>query len=242
VNGWGHKLLLVPASLVFAACSATTVPLDPPLDDAIAHVQIADPLSSLARAQVGVPVAPLKLPGRARCPFVASTARFECAPETIGTLTYRRSYQLLGEHGAPVDVWGNAVAAIRFVSDINGRIETTAGLLDVRRHDDSTLGDLRELRQTLSGFASVTWSDGESIWSGERRTELLVMSRSRMPGTFPVGTIELSADRAAPAMRRNASIRFDGSPIASMLVSFDGAASIRCTIDLQAPEDPGSCQ
>ena len=76
MNGWGLKLLLVPASVVLTACSAATVPLDPPLDDAIAHVQIADPLSSLARAQMGVPVAPLKLPGRTRCPFVASTARF----------------------------------------------------------------------------------------------------------------------------------------------------------------------
>ena len=242
MNGWGLKLLLVPASVVLTACSAATVPLDPPLDDAIAHVQIADPLSSLARAQMGVPVAPLKLPGRTRCPFVASTARFECAPETIGTLTYRRSYQLLGENGAPVDVWGNSVASFGFVSDISGRIQTTAGVLDVQRHDESTLGDLRELRQTLSGFASVTWSDGASTWSGQRRTELLVMSRSRMPGAFPVGTIEMSADRVAPAVRRSASLRFDGSPIASMLVSFDGAASIRCTIDLQAPDDPGRCE
>jgi hypothetical protein len=242
VNRWGEKLLLVPASLWLAACSAATAPLDPPLDDAIAHVQISDPLSSLARVQMGVPVAPLKLPGRARCPFVASSARFECAAETSGTLTHRRSYQLVGEDGAPVGAWTSSVASIRFVSDISGRLATAAGVIDVQRHDESTLGDLRELRQTLSGFASVTWSDGQSTWSGERRTELLVMSRSRMPGAFPVGTIELSASRLAPATNRHASLRFDGSPFVSMLVSVDGGASIRCTIDLQAPEDPGSCQ
>lgn len=67
------------------------------------------------------------------------------------------------------------------------------------------------------------------------------MSRARMPGTFPVGTIELSADRAAPSLKRSASMTFDGSPIAHMLVSFDGRSSVRCRIDLQSPDNPTDC-
>lgn len=234
--------MLVSASLVLAGCAAPTVPQDAPLDDAIAYVQLADPLSSYARAQVGVPVSPLKLPGRSRCPFAAATARFECNPETIGALTYRRAYQLLGEHGVPIPAWGSSVVSIRFTSDISGRVGTPDGVVDVHRHDDSLLGDLRELRQTLTGSATVTWSDGESTWSAHRRTELLVMSRALMPGTFPIGTIELSADRTGPSLKRSASMTFDGSPIVQMLVSFDGQASINCRIDLQSPDDPSDCE
>lgn len=232
---------MLACASVTLACAAPTAPELPPLDDAIAYVQLADALSSFALAQIGMPISPLKLPGRTRCPFVTATARFECAHESVGTLTYRRSYQLLDGNGAPVDSWGSAVATIRFTSDITGRIQTAQGMLDVKRRDDSSLGDLRGLRQTLTGSATLTWSDGESTWSGHRRTELLVMSRSRMPGVFPVGTIELNADRVAPSLKRSANITFDGSPIARMLVSFDGQASVRCRIDLQSPDDPSDC-
>ena len=231
----------VCASLVLAGCTTATLPEYPPLDDAIAHVQLADPLAAIAEAQVGVPIAPLKLPGRTRCPYVGATGRFECDPLVAGTLTYRRAYQLLGDNGAPIDQWGPAVASIRFFSDITGRIATRDGILDVSRQDDATLGDLRQLRQTLTGSATLTWTDGVSSWSSNRRSELLVMSRARMPGTFPVGTIELSASRAAPSLLRSASMTFDGSPVALMLVSFDGRASVECAIPLQSASDPGDC-
>jgi hypothetical protein len=133
------------------------------------------------------------------------------------------------------------VATIRYTAEISGRIETAEGVFDVRRHDESALGDLRELRQTLTGSATVTWSDGATNWSAYRRTELLVMSRSRMPGTFPAGTIELSAD-GAPSLKRSASMTFDGSPIAQMLVSFDGQAGLVCRVDLQSPDDSSDCE
>jgi hypothetical protein len=233
--------MLVWASFVLAGCTAATVPEYPPLDDAIAHVQLADPLAAIAEAQLGVPIAPLKLPGRTRCPFVGATGRFECDPHVAGTLTYRRAYQLLGENGAPVDRWDAAVAAIRFFSDITGQITTRDGVLDISRQDDAMLGDLRELRQTLTGSATLTWTDGVSSWSSRRRSELLVMSRARMPGTFPVGTIELSANRVDPSLRRSANMTFDGSPVALMLVSFDGQASVQCAIPLQSGGDPGDC-
>lgn len=108
-----------------------------------------------------MPLAPVKLPGRTRCPFDTTTRRFECEPHIAGALTHRRAYQLLGDDGAPADTWDESVASIRFFSDISGRIETRQGVLDFSRQDDATLGDLRALRQTLTGSATLTWSDGE---------------------------------------------------------------------------------
>jgi hypothetical protein len=68
------------------------------------------------------------------------------------------------------------------------------------------------------------------------------MSRARMPGAFPTGSIDLKIDRAAPVARRTASMAFDGSPIASMLVSFDGHSSLSCKVDLQATDATSDCR
>lgn len=235
-----HKPMMVCASLLLAGCTSATVPQYPPLDDAIAHVQLADPLASVAIAALGVPLAFEKLRGSERCPFDAGSRRFECAPRNAGPLTYVRSYQLLSETGVPLAEWGESVASIRLVTDVSGVLSTTNGPVELNRRDDATLADLRELRQTLRGTATMTWSDGRATWSSRRTAELQLMSRSRMPGTFPTGSIELRVG-TGPAQGRSASLTFDGSAIVSMLLSFDGKASLVCRFDLQSPESPTNC-
>ena len=238
---WAHKPMMVFASLLLAGCTPATVPGYPKLDDAIAHVQLADPLASVAIATLGVPLAFEKLRGSARCPFEARTQRFECAPHGSGALTYTRSYQLLSESGVPLSGWDESVASIRLVTDVSGVVSTASGPLELNRRDDATLGDLRQLRQTLRGTASMTWNDGRSTWSSRRTSELQLMSRSRMPGTFPTGSIELRVAPAADAQGRSASLTFDGSSIVSMLLSFDGKASLVCRFDLQSPGASTDC-
>ena len=238
---WAHKPTLVCASLLLAGCTSATVPQYPPLDDAIAHVQLADPLAAVGEATLGIPLSPAKLHGSARCPFDAPTGRFECAAFTAGTLTYSRSYQLLGETGQPLPDWGEAVASIRLITNVTGSVSTARGTFDVQGRDDAILGDLRALRQTLRGTATLSWSDGRSTWSSDRSSELLVLSRSRMPGTFPTGSIELRVAPGASAQGRSANLTFDGSPIVSMLLSFDGKASVVCKFDLQSPDAPTAC-
>lgn len=230
--------MLVCATLALLACAPATGPQFPPLDDAIAHVQLADPLAMLAERHLGVPMTPEKLRGSARCPFSGATVRFDCPAHVAGSLTYSRSYQLLDGDNAPVAEWNERVASIRLMTSITGRV----GAYDVAWHDDATLGDLRELRQTLRGTATLEWTDGISAWSSQRATELQLMSRSRMPGKFPTGSIQLGVALRAPSELRSASMTFDGSPIASMLISFDGRASVRCRIDLQATADPAVCE
>ena len=230
--------MLVCAILALPGCTPATVPQLPPLDDAIAHVQLADPLASLAEKHLGVPLTPEKLRGSTRCPFNGQARRFDCPASVSGTLTYHRSYQLLGADAWPVADWDEKVASIRLITTVTGRV----GSFDVTWRDDATLGDLRELRQTLRGTSTLDWSDGASAWSSQRTTELQVLSRARMPGKFPSGTIQLGVALAAPAERRSASMTFDGSPIASMLLSFDGRASVRCRIDLQSPESAADCE
>ena len=239
-NG-AHKPMLVCASLLLAACTSGTVPQYPPLDDAIAHVQVADPLASVAIAALGVPVVFEKLRGSERCPFDARARRFECAPRSSGALTYARSYQLLSESGAPLAEWGEAVASIRLVTRVSGVVSTASGSFELDGHDDATLGDLRELRQALRATATMTWNDGRATWSSRRTSELQLMSRSRMPGTFPTGSIELRVAPTSPAQGRSANLTFDGSAIVSMLLSFDGKASVVCRFDLQSPDAPTSC-
>lgn len=230
--------MLVCAMLALVACAPATGPQFPPLDDAIAHVQLADPLAMLAEKHLGVPLTPEKLRGSARCPFSGPTVRFDCPAHVSGSLTYSRSYQLLDGDNTPVAEWNEHVASIRLITSITGRV----GAYDVSWRDDATLGDLRELRQTLRGTTTLDWTDGVSAWSSQRTTELHVMSRARMPGKFPSGSIQLGLALNAPAERRSASLTFDGSPIASMLLSFDGRASVRCRIDLQSAETAAECQ
>lgn len=222
-------------------CATPTAPLQAPLDDAIAYVQLADPLSDVARSKLGIPLTPERLRGRERCPYNGAARRFECADHISGALTYRRSYQLLLENGAATDEWGEHVVAIRFVSDAEGTVTTARGTFTVSRHDEATLGDLRELRQTLSGMATLAWSDGSESWSSRRAAQLQVMSRARTSGAFPVGSIDISADRGSPTARRTASIAFDGSSVATMLVSADGSASVSCRIDLSEPDPAIGC-
>lgn len=223
-------------------CDGPTLPEAAPLDDAISHVQLADQLSSFARIELGIPIAPERLRGRERCPFNAQARRFDCPDLVAGTLTYRRSYQLMLDDGSPTDTWGASVAGIRYVADVSGSVRTNQGTLTVTRRDESTLGDLRALRQTLRGESSLSWTDGESVWTGRRSIQIEVMSRSRMPGAFPTGSIELMIERASPGARRTASMAFDGSPLVSMLVSFDGAANLSCTVDLRASEPASACR
>lgn len=230
--------MLICALLALAGCAPATVPSYPPLDDAIAHVQLADPLAELAQLHLGVPLTAEKLRGSTRCPFNGQTRRFDCPAHVSGTLTYARSYQLLDASNAPVEEWGEKVASIRLITAISGRV----GTFDVTWSDDATLGDLRELRQTLRGSATLEWSDGTSSWAGRRTTELQVLSRARMPGKFPSGSIQLSVSVASATQRRSGSLTFDGSPIASLLLSFDGRATVRCRIDLGAPVSAAACE
>ena len=237
-----RAILVGGAALMLTGCDAPTVPKFAPLDDAISHVQLADQLSSFARTELGVPIAPERLKGRERCPFDAQSRRFACPPLVAGTLTYHRSYQLMLEDGRPTEEWGPAVASIRYVAVVSGTVVASDGVLTVSRHDESVLGDLRELRQTLSGISTLSWSDGQGNWSGTRTTQLEVMSRSRMPGTFPTGSIDMTVDRSAPSAHRVASLAFDGSPVMTMLVSFDGRASLSCQVDLQVSDPTSGCQ
>ena len=236
------RILLGAAALFLLGCDAPTLPEAPPLDDAISHVQLADQLAVFARVELGVPIAPERLKGRERCPYNAQARRFDCPALLAGTLTYRRSYQLILEDGTATAEWSSSVASIRYVAHVSGTVTTNGYTFTVDRRDESELGDLRQLRQTLRGMSSLSWSDGQSSWSGTRQTQLEVMSRSRMPGTFPTGNIELAIDRAAPSTRRIASMVFDGSPVATMLVSFDGQASLSCKVDLQASDPASACR
>lgn len=238
---WAHIPKMACASLLLAGCAAPTVPQYPPLDDAIAHVQLADPLAAVGEAALGIPLSPPKLHGSARCPFDPRTGRFECAAFAAGTLTYSRSYQLLGETGQSLSEWGEAVASIRLITDVAGSVSTARGIFGVQGRDDAMLSDLRALRQTLRGAATLTWSDAQSTWSSNRISELLVLSRSRMPGTFPTGSIELRVAQTASAQGRSASLTFDGTSIVAMLLSFDGKASVVCKFDLQSPDAPTDC-
>lgn len=228
-------LFALPALI---GCAPATMPSYPPLDDAIAHVQLADPLAEIAELHLGIPLTAEKLRGSTRCPFSRQARRFDCPAHVSGTLTYERSYQLLDAGNAPVEEWGEQVASIRLLTTITGRV----GAFDVSWRDDATLGDLRDLRQTLRGTAMLEWSDGVSAWSGRRATELQVFSRARMPGQFPSGSIQLGVALASPNQSRSASLTFDGSPIASMLLSFDGRASVRCLIDLGASGSAADCE
>lgn len=230
--------MMVCALLALIGCAPATMPSYPPLDDAIAHVQLADPLAELAELHLGIPLTAEKMRGSTRCPFSGQTRRFDCPAHVSGTLTYARSYQLLDASNAPVEEWGEKVASIRLITAISGRV----GAFDVTWSDDATLGDLRELRQTLRGTATLEWSDGVSAWSGRRTTELQVLSRARMPGKYPTGSIQLGVALASPSQRRSGSVTFDGSAIASMLLSFDGRATVRCRIDLGASGSTANCE
>lgn len=208
---------LVATTLVVAACGEPTAPVvQPTLDDAIFHAQLADPLSAPGAGGLGFPV-------------VRTSIRRDDA-----TLT--RTYELLDAAGLRQNVWNDRVETIRLVSTYAD--DSTSW------RDEATLTGLRSGQQRLTGTATASWTRGSQRWTGSRTTDLIILSRVVMPGIFPTGSVSLRAERADPGGSRGRSIAlsYDGTSTVSMLSSFDGAASLSCTFDLLSPDPTRGCQ
>ena len=205
---------LVATTLVAAACGEPTAPVvQPTLDDALFHAQLADPLSAVAATELGFPV-----------------VRFEIR-RNDATLT--RTHELLDDAGVVHPAWNERVTGIRVVSTYSD--DSTSW------RDESTLTGLRSGQQRLTGTATGSWTRGTERWTGRRTTDLIILSRVVMPGIFPTGTVSLRAERGG-SRARGAALSYDGTSTVSMLSIVDGEASLSCTFDLLSPDASRSCR
>jgi hypothetical protein len=228
--------------MLAAACGEPTAPVvQATLDDALFHAQLADPLSAVGAAELGSPFVLRQIRRGPDCPFVAATGRFECATATSGTLAFDRSYELLDAAGGRRSEWSAEVVAIRLTNDVTGTTTIADGPVQLTRHDVATLDRLQSGQQRLTGITTTAWTEGSATRTITRETDLVILSRVVMPGIFPTGSIRLTATSAGVADEGLVALSFDGTSIVSILSSFRGEASLRCTYDLLKPDQPMSC-
>jgi hypothetical protein len=228
-------MVMVAVCGATTACADSTAPVvQPTLDDALFHVQLADPLSAIAAAELGLPIVVPQIRRVGDCAFSPERERFECPSRVAGDLIIERSYALMDAAGVPLPAWSDRVAAIRLVTDV--RDETSR----VTSHDEATLDRLQSAQQVLTGRTSMSWtSDGESR-SATRTTDLVILSRMVMPGIFPTGSIGLRTSGVTSGA--TVALTLDGTSVVSMLASgIGGGASLSCTYDLLKPEQPKRC-
>ena len=239
--GWRRsirRIVIAAACGMPIACSEPTAPLlRPTLDDALFHVQLADPLSAVAAGELALPVVVPQIRRVGACAFSAERARFECATRVIGDLSVDRYYVLLDPAGEAQPEWNDRVSAVRLVTDVR----STDGSSDVVAHDEATLDRLRSGQQSLTGRTTMTWTRAGESQTATRATDLVILSRVIMPGIFPTGSITFRV--SGVTNEAVVALTLDGTSIVSMLSSATGdAASIVCTYDLLRPDQPRRCE
>jgi len=238
--GWRRsirRIVIAAACGMPIACSEPTAPLlQPTLDDALFHVQLADPLSAVAAGELGLPIVVPQIRRVGACALSAERARFECATRVIGDLSVDRYYVLLDPMGEAQPEWNERVSAVRLVTDVR----STDGSGDVVSHDEATLDRLRSGQQLLTGRTTMTWTRAGESQTATRATDLVILSRVIMPGIFPSGSINFRA--SGDANTATVALTLDGSSMVSMLASgVGGGANLVCTYDLLRPDQPRRC-
>ena len=228
-------MVMVSACGVATACADATAPVvQPTLDDALFHVQLADPLSAIAAAELGLPLVAPQIRRVGDCAFSRERERFECPSRVAGDLIVDRSYALMDAAGVPLPAWSDRVAALRLVTDVR---DETNGVI---AHDEATLDRLQSPQQVLTGRTSMSWMSGGESRSATRTTELVILSRMVMPGIFPTGSIGFRVSGVTSGA--TIALTLDGTSVVSMLSSgMGGGASLSCTYDLLKPEQPKRC-
>jgi hypothetical protein len=220
------------------ACAEPTTPvLQPTLDDALFHVQLADPLSAVGATELGLPIVIPQIRRIPDCAFDASAERFDCPSRTAGGVTVDRFYVLTDDAGRAQREWSDRVVAVRLVTDISGVDGTTP----IRSHDEATLTGLRSPQQLLGGVATMSWTRDGDTRTVTRMTDLVILSRAMMPGIFPSGSITLEA--TSVGVRSMVALSYDGTSIVAMLSTAGGGrAGLVCSYDLLKPEQPKRCE
>lgn len=160
------KIRLIPlaASAVLAACSASsdtsptsTTPLD--VSTVLTQASVGDPSSFAGvRTAWALPTASSTPTLPTSCSYSSADQRFDCAPVTLGGLTFKTSYYILEGTGTSLTTADGALAAsVRVVSDVAGTLSAaTAGSsqISINKHSDLTLSGLLSGPRVLNGTST----------------------------------------------------------------------------------------
>jgi hypothetical protein len=186
----------------------------------------------------GAPTGDIQRTGgwRGGCPYDASTGRFTCLPHTGENITVTRSYGFKDAAGQPQPAYDAATTeSANFRSTMSGSVTRERWSATIDRERDITASGLAgaETRHTIDGFGSSIESRSRHTDGGVRSYTMtatatftnVVVPFPRSRGAWPLSgsiTREVAATRegdgASAAVARTATLTFDGTRFASLVV------------------------
>jgi hypothetical protein len=245
------RLAALTAVAAFAiACSdSSTGPVigeAPELSQVLAELQPAS-LAPLASQISAAPVVGLGAPNPASCTWESASMSFVCPNVSITGITVSRRFTLLDASGTAMSQYDRtATAAVRMTSSFTGTVTSGASTVTVDQTQDVTLSGLltgaRTLNGTSLGHLAGTIGNGTTTTAiastiSTTITNLVLPQSSTGPDRFPKSGVIAVANSttigALPAFTTNASITFNGTNKAAVVVTAGGATT-SCTVDLSA--------
>jgi hypothetical protein len=258
-----YRLLQLTASAVLAACSASsdTSPNNKPLDisTVLAQASAGDPASFAGvRTAWALPTSSSTPTLPTSCAYSSTDLRFDCAPVSVGGLTFTTSYYILDGSGTSLTTANaTAAAAVRVLTDITGTLNVaTAGSsrITIDKHSDLTLSGLLSGPRVINGTstehdaittAATTVSTTATI-DLTSTTSNVVLPSSTTTAWPQSGTITSTMNTTTtmgslPSVQvpMNAVLTFNGTSVVTVVATISGRTET-CRIDLSGTVGP-SC-
>lgn len=260
--------LMLAAALAAAACSASDSTLPTVTSTGAQQLNVSAALSattsgdpwsypSLSSTFVGLPSLTGAIPSS--CAYSTTNLRFDCAAVTVGGLTFKTSYYLLGTDGGSLATPDSTkIAAVRVLMDVTGSfgVPTTVGAattIAISKHDDLTLSGLLASSRVVNG-SSTERDVLTTTASGVSTTSTLDINSATVNLALPTGTnkypasgtltSDISTLTSVPPLpaittTTHSVLTFNGTNFAT-LVTTTGSHTQTCRIDLSFATSP-SC-
>lgn len=242
-------ILLTTATLAGACSDSSTGPSEvqpATLSQALADLQ----LTALAPVSAQLSISPVPgfgAPDPASCSYDTTSKSFICPSVSVTGITVTRSFTVLDASGSPQSQFDQrTTAAVRMKTSIAGTVTTGSTSMMVDQQQEITLSGLLSGTHALDGSSLGhvvgTVNGGTStvpvnITTGTTITNLVLPAAASGVNRWPrSGTVVVTVAHALgvagfPAMTSTASITFNGTSKAAVVVTTAGFTS-RCTLDL----------
>ena len=231
--------------LAAVACDSSSGPADP-ADRLTADVAVVAGDAAFEDVNViytqiaafGVPTGDIQRTGgwQTGCPFNPVTGRFTCPTQTRENFTVSRSYAFMDAAGNAQSAYdANTTASANFQSTMSGSVARDTWSATIERERDFTESGLAgaETQHTINGTGSSTESRSRHTDRGDRTYTMtdvatfanVVVPFPRARGAWPLSgtvtrvvTATLEGDQGTASRTRTATLTFNGTRFATMVV------------------------